>query len=809
MRDKRQASGVRTGQEQESFLAGILLALTMGIILGHQWHIPVMAAAGGTLFLVLLGSWGAWRQLRWTWLAFVALFACLGVLRYFSAASLPADDISRLVHQSVRVQGRLTEEPRLTLAADGSTRVRYSLAVAQVKEAGQGWHRGSGGLYIYGRVPEGQALPVAQVGDALTAMGKVRLPSGCLNPGQIDTRELLLSQGITATLSAGKQGVGIEPQDTAAFARWIVRVRHHYRQAMEAVMPKTDAAAIFAMLFGGYDGIRPELLEAFTTTGIVHILSVSGSHISLLAAVMAWLGGMLRLPRAAVAGLVIAAITIYSILAGCVPPVIRSAIMGGLTFAALALEREKDARRILLLTGLLMLLASPLLVFNISFQLSFLATAGLLCLAPGIRRWLLAHGSGAFLAGSLSITVAAQLATLPVLVWYFNQLSLSSLLANLLVVPIVEFMIVVGLLAGIVAFLLPIGGRLVFGFDSLLLGLVYEMTRVLAALPGSQVWFPSLSIGWSLFYYSAIGLFCLSEERRQQLYHRARSQRRLLLTLLLAGVIFAGGWYWAQPRVLSVHFLSVGQGDCALVVTPHGHAFLFDTGGTRDRAFDVGARIDVPYLLHYGVRQLDDIFLTHCHEDHAAGCGAVLRKLPVGHVFTADEGVQAYARSMGLGDGDPLLRKFSTARQGERFAVDGVTIEVLYAPPLPEGGTASGNEASNVYRISYGAASFLITGDLTKENEQAMLAKGIDPQSTVLKAGHHGSDTSSSVAFLQAVGPKYGVFCVGADNSFGHPKPAIVKRYRDLGIQTFRTDEDGAIVFHTDGERISLEKFIE
>ena len=134
-------------------------------------------------------------------------------------------------------------------------------------------------------------------------------------------------------------------------------------------MPREDAAAIFAMLFGGYGGIRPELLEAFTVTGIVHILSVSGSHISLLAAATACLGAALRLPRLAVSGLVLFAIAVYSVLSGCVPPVIRSAIMGGLAFLALALDRERESRRILLLTGIGMLIWSPLLFFHISFQL--------------------------------------------------------------------------------------------------------------------------------------------------------------------------------------------------------------------------------------------------------------------------------------------------------------------------------------------------------------------------------------------------------------------------------------------------------
>ena len=258
---------MKIGQDQESFLAGILLALSAGILLGHGWQVPIQGPAAGAFLLCLLGGWACWSGKGWTWLVFLGLFACLGMLRFLSAAALPAGDISAYSRQVVGVRGCLREEAQVTSDAQGDVKVRYLLSVSQVKQPGHDWQRASGGLYVYDRAHEASDV-AAQVGDVLTATGKIRLPSGCLNPGQIDTRELLLSQGITASLSAGKQGVHLEPKETEPFRRWTVRVRQHYRQAMEAVMPKADAAAIFAMLFGGYDGIRPELLEAFTTTGI-------------------------------------------------------------------------------------------------------------------------------------------------------------------------------------------------------------------------------------------------------------------------------------------------------------------------------------------------------------------------------------------------------------------------------------------------------------------------------------------------------------------------------------------------------------
>ena len=262
-----------------------------------------------------------------------------------------------------------------------------------------------------------------------------------------------------------------------------------------------------------------------------------------------------------------------------------------------------------------------------------------------------------------------------------------------------------------------------------------------------------------------------------------------------------------RPDEMEVHFIDVGQGDAALVVTPHGHAMLFDTGGTRDGTFDIGARVDVPYLMHYGVREVDYIFLSHAHEDHAAGAGAVLSRMPVKCVYTADEGTAVYARSMRLGDGNPLLMKLIHAEEGQSIVLDGVTVDVLYAPSLEEVKHATGNEVSNVYRVRYGNASFLFTGDLVKEHEEKILARGTDLHTTVLKVPHHGSDTSSCEDFVRAVNPLYAVYCVGVDNSFGHPRPSVVERYERAGAQTLRTDRDGAIVFRTDGEHLSVSTF--
>ena len=481
--------------------------------------------------------------------------------------------------------------------------------------------------------------------------------------------------------------------------------------------------------------------------------------------------------------------------------------MGGVAFLGLVLGREKDAQYLLIVTGLFMLIISPLLFFHISFQLSFLATAGLLFLAPLLNRWMkrLPH----VLAGSLSITIAAQLAALPILAWHFNQVSFSSLFSNLFVVPLVELIIILGLAGGLAAFIVPILGNIVFSFDSILLGAVFEMTRALAALPFSKIWLPSMGILPGICYYILLVFICMPKEYRTRIYSVFKEYRQAIgiaCCVLLISVFF---WRALLPNEMEVHFIDVGQGDCALVLTPHGHAMFFDTGGTKDGSFDIGARVDIPYLLHYGIREVDYIFLSHAHEDHAAGAGAILSRIPVKHVYTADEGRAAYARSMRFGDNNPLLSKMSRAVAGQTIVIDGVSVDILYAPPYDKMDSATGNEVSNVYRVRYGNCSFLFTGDLIKEHEEKMISMLGELHTTVVKVPHHGSDTSSSEDFVTATSPLYAVYCVGADNSFGHPRSSVVERYERNGAKALRTDRDGAIVFRTDGNRLTVHTFAE
>ncbi|MBD3878734.1 MAG: DNA internalization-related competence protein ComEC/Rec2 [Quinella sp. 1Q5] len=749
-----------------------LAAMAAGVLFMEYYRSPrfliVTCAAlliGGIIF--------TWRRRNLTaWIICPIIFFALGGLRLAAVDNLPANDVSKFAGQSVQITGVIREEPQKKILPNGLTQLRFVVDV-------QG--NMSGGLILTYYPKDGEQLPTARIGDKISARGNLKLLTNYNNPGQIDTVTRMKANGITARLSANKQGILIEEVDGGfwiKFLRLVAAIREHYRDSMAGVMSADDAAAIFAMLFGGYAGLNPELVEEFQTTGIVHILSVSGSHMSLLAMATAWLCLLLRLPRGLTFAIGLFVIGTYAILSGLLPQVLRSASMGVLVFFAKTLDAEAQGARLLTLTALAMLINQPLLIFDVSFQLSFTATAGLMYLSEDLRNAM--ERLPKFFSEPASMTIAAQLASLPVVVWYFNQISLSSVLANVFVMPLLEVVIVGGLIGGIIAAVVPLLGKIFFIGEALIFGAGAELNRVFANLPFSSVQVPTLGLLAGFFYYAALIL-----------------RRPIILLpiifLLAFNVLRVGG-------ELEVSFVDVGQGDCAVVITPHGRCLIFDTGGVREHMFDVGGRVVVPYLKHENIREVDKIFLTHVHEDHAGGAGAVIKKFPVSEVITAGESKSEYAAVFGIAE--ESLPNLRAGHAGEVFVVDGVQVKILYAPQV-----GTGNEISNVYRIRYGEVTFLITGDLVKEIEEQILREGVDVSSTVLKVGHHGSNTSSSEDFLRAVKSKCAVISVGYGNNFGHPRAEVLERLESLPTKIYRTDQDGLIKFRTDGKSLSVETF--
>lgn len=527
--------------------------------------------------------------------------------------------------------------------------------------------------------------------------------------------------------------------------------------------------------------------------------------IALVAGAVLWLGTRFKISSGVTAAVAAAAITFYAVLCGLTPPVARSVLMGLVGLAAVGLGREKDAPAALTVAVLGMVIYQPALIYDVSFQLSCGATAGLVFLYS--KTLPLLHFLPRWAAGVLAATLTAQLGVLPFIAWYFNNFSLSSFVANLFIVPIVEALVMLGLLGAVAGVVFQPAGNIIMVLCSLLIGLVVQLTAWLAAVPGSKLYLPPIGVGGGIIYYLLllwlygyfpVRLLPLPAEVVRRWPHQVAGA---LVIITIAGMLYV--WY---PRPVYVHFIDVGQGDAILITTPHGRAIMIDTGGLPGdaSAFDIGEQVVLPYLRHYGVLSVDYLLLTHGHQDHAGGAAAIAAALPVRNIMLAREEKHTPAI-------EALLhakygKEIIPAYAGQSIMIDGLAINMVYDGD--SAGRRAGNETSCVIKACFGKHSFLFTGDLEDKGEAVILARGQLLTSTVLKVGHHGAKTSSTPQFLQAVAPEYAVISVGYGNRFGHPHQEILKRLADMNIKVFRTDQQGAVVFETDGDHLAVDTFI-
>lgn len=612
------------------------------------------------------------------------------------------------------------------------------------------------------------------VGGRVSVQGSLQPPRYFHNPGMLDWGWIRSRQKEAGTMSVSASPKLLPGGQPPVWRQWLWDRRQVFRAKLASAMPPSDAALLENMLFGGYNGLDPEMVRDFTRTGLVHILSVSGSHVALVAAAGGWLcrqAGLAVRSSAIVLSLLIWGYVFFS---GLVVPAVRSALMGSFVLVGNILERPPDSIVGLTLLASLFLAVTPSLAVDMSFLLSFGSTAGLLLLAPRIAERLSAWPS--FLALPLAVALGSQLAVTPLILAFSHQLSLSSLAANLFFTPLAEL----AMTAALAGLLLPVAGQGLLVAASLLLGgvergLAWLSGHPFAVLPVRQApW-------WSgVFYYAALISYFYVPQTDEKHQH----WRRPILMLSLGIWLLCLSPIWL-PR-FAVYFLDVGQGNAAVVLTPHGHAIVIDSG-SRETG-DTGRRVVSPVLSGFGIYQIDLLLLTHGHDDHAGGAVAVAADHPVRTAwFPVDDFSSALEQLLIKQPPRAVCRVCG----GETAVIDGVSVETLYVGKGTDGGNE--NEHSAFYLVTYAGKRFLFTGDAPAEQE-LMAINNLMPVE-VLQVAHHGSKTSSDAAFLAVCRPKNSVISVGENNRFGHPAPDTLLRLRQQGSLVFRTDRQGAVGF--------------
>ncbi|RQD72739.1 MAG: DNA internalization-related competence protein ComEC/Rec2, partial [Candidatus Syntrophonatronum acetioxidans] len=556
-----------------------------------------------------------------------------------------------------------------------------------------------------------------------------------------------------------------------------------------------------------------------------HLLAVSGLHMGLIALLVMGFFRSLKVGDKYAWPLLFLVLILYLFLIGFKPSAVRAVLMLFLGAGAYFFKKDKDPLTAAAFAALIILLVKPLWLFTISFQLSFMAVLALIMLTAFFESKL------NFLPPSLkkivSTTLAAQLGILPLTAYYFYEVSLGSLLANILVLPLTGLVLGLGItgLLGIV--LLPPLGQVLFIVAEVLL--VY-ITWVAELVSGLQLTYfrvnPPPVAG--IFIYYLILLFLVPREQffkglkalnLSQINTDLKGYGDKALKLCLVFILLIV-WVpaWQGQTIMTVIFLDVGQGDSIFINTSSGQKILLDAGGRplfhQQGDYDyvndyVGERVVVPFLRHQGVKELDLVILSHPHEDHYGGLLSVIDHFPV-KVMAAppvERDVPLFRELMSLVEEKEIPLLYLGA--GDRLKIGGDYLMDFYNPPatLFQGTSSDINENSLVFKLTRGDISFLFTGDAEGRAESYMLDSGYPLKSQVLKVGHHGSNTSTGESFLEAVEPTISIIQVG-QNTYGHPSPQTLERLKKKGVRVYRTDENGAITVKTDGENLYIKTFI-
>jgi len=654
-----------------------------------------------------------------------------------------------------------------------------------------------------------QGIPKLLTGDRVRFIAKINEPRLLGLPGEFDYPSYLKFKGIAATsfVKSSTDVLLLPGTDGFLFKRWLDRHAALISSYILETVPGVEGGILEALLVGNTGHIPQDIKDEYSRTGVNHILSISGFHVGIIALFLVQIiiaisrlfpVVLLHLNfRRCAQLLAMPVVVYYLLLSGAAPATVRSVLMLAVYLVALFLEREQNPVNSLVLAALAILAVLPSAMYDLSFQFSFLALWGIVVLTPLVLDYQCEASHMLFrnIALFFTVSLAAILATLLPVAYYFHQISITGLISNFIIVPLLGYgAVVVGFIGVALLPVLPIVSMFSLKFCGFLATISNHVVHQLDRIPVVPVYgISSLEIWFFIFAMVAITFV-------------SRPGGKLLI-FSIAVIISIGTYQLHGVRRTSgfrVDFLSIGQGDSALVSFDNGKTMLIDGGGALwESGFDVGDKLLLPALRTMGITRIDYMVLSHPHPDHIKGLVAVGANLPVGEFWESGKGE-------GIDDYDQL-KTVLAEHKVPVYTVGSVTAPInigkavvsFLAPDLHSGsdsyvGDDDLNETSLVFRIDYGRTSVLFTGDIGVPAELGLLEHPAPLKSTVLKVPHHGSRHSALPEFFAAVSPQYAVISAGWKNSFHLPASDTLTELGTVGAVTYRTDLDGTVTMVQD-----------
>ncbi|OGL47834.1 MAG: DNA internalization-related competence protein ComEC/Rec2, partial [Candidatus Schekmanbacteria bacterium RBG_16_38_10] len=640
-------------------------------------------------------------------------------------------------------------------------------------------------------------------GDRLKFYARIVVPRGAKNPGGFDYQKFLKHKGILLVARI-KNDLFIADRIGGAgnsFLEWIYGWRKMLINKINENFIFPNSSMLVATLFGERSSLTEEIEKAFKYSGTYHIFAISGFNIGLVGFIFYMFFRIIGCSPSTASFPSIIAVVFYSLLAGMEPSVKRAMIMALVYFVSVIIKRENNLYNTLCVAAFIILVIEPNAVFDIGFILTFAATFFIIYLTPKFDN-VLKFIPFRYVRGLVSASLSAQIGVTPVLAFYFNNISLTGVLANLVAVPLASLIFGTGILfffcLSLPSILLSYSVKAL----DLMLSSMLEVVEFFSRLPFSYIRVFTPGLFEILLFYVLI--FLIVSSKGKKLLQVVLIAFAVILTCSLCINLFPS----LGSDELKITFLDVGEGDSAFIEFPDGKTALIDGGGTYDDKFDVGEKVVTPYLLFSRIRTIDYVVLTHPHPDHMNGIKAVLNNFRV----------KNFLEGCAINNSSPnysLIKKMIQERnipqkrvmRGEEFKI-GENILIRFLNPsekLCERGNGffkNINDQSLAFQVIYKKFRILFTGDIEKEAIEDIISRDTELRSTVIKVPHHGGKVSVNYQLVKRVLPKIAVISVGTNNSFSHPSKETLEDYKKSGAKIYRTDINGAVMLRTDGVRV-------
>jgi len=689
-------------------------------------------------------------------------------------------------------------------------------------------------------------------GMKITLQGNISKPPTENNEGMFNYRDYLLKKGIH-WLWRSKGSSSLQVIDGgwsySQLLQYVDQARNRLAAPLDSLYNEAESGYLKGLIIGIRADLDPEQFRSFSKLGLTHILAISGLHVAVFMYILTLMLKWLRCSKELIITLLLFAVPCYVALTGASPSVLRAGMMAVLGLLAARAGKLKDGLNIIAIVAGLLVLCKPYLLHDISFQLSFIVTLGLIIGVPAMQKVMPQSPRWKWLVDSLTVTIVAQIVSFPLSIYYFNQFHLLSLLANLVLVPFISmivmplasFSLVLGHLS--VAFAKPFSTIVHWcnEFSFVIVELLSKITRF------HTIW-ASPSLLWILLWYGvwfylfhywrskssnanrviddlvtepleAVDELAVIYMPTRQGWWVTYHKTVIGLTVVLSMLVYC---YFPQQLQTSatVSFLDVGQGDASLIRTPSGKMLLIDGGGTvqfgqqeewkqRKDPFEVGKNVLLPLLMKRGVHNLDVVIITHLDSDHIGGLIEVVKHIPIKQIWwngsykPSSEAEQLF--QLIVQKDIPL----KVPLIGERISIDRYThVDMLWPSseqPKSIDNVSEQNEYSLVFLLTLYSTTLLYTGDINSETEEVIIhnhrlaverAESVPlPQIQIMKAAHHGSRFSTDYSWLSYFQPNATVISAGRNNMYGHPHQDVLGRLIQYKSLVWRTDLQGEIQF--------------